>query len=85
MVEAGLKPVYVFDGKPPKMKSHELAKRKERGRIFLLFVSIESLNSSNKKQIFTHEKRKLAIKQKKTWKKQKRSERQLKLTNRKDA
>jgi len=29
MVEAGLKPVYVFDGKPPKMKSHELAKRKE--------------------------------------------------------
>ena len=49
MVEAGLKPVYVFDGKPPKMKSHELAKRKERGRIFLLFVSIESLNSSNKK------------------------------------
>ena len=35
MVEAGLKPVYVFDGKPPKMKSHELAKRKERGLNFL--------------------------------------------------
>jgi len=29
MVEAGLKPVYVFDGKPPQMKSHELQKRKE--------------------------------------------------------
>lgn len=29
MVENGLKPVYVFDGKPPKMKSHELEKRKE--------------------------------------------------------
>ena len=26
---AGLKPVYVFDGKPPTMKSHELVKRKE--------------------------------------------------------
>ena len=25
----GLKPVYVFDGKPPTMKSHELVKRKE--------------------------------------------------------
>ena len=30
MLENGLKPVYVFDGKPPMMKSGELAKRKER-------------------------------------------------------
>ncbi|KAI8063515.1 flap endonuclease 1 [Gongronella butleri] len=30
MVENGIKPVYVFDGKPPKMKSHELTKRKAR-------------------------------------------------------
>lgn len=30
MVENGIKPVYVFDGKPPHMKSGELAKRKER-------------------------------------------------------
>ncbi|ORX47488.1 flap endonuclease 1 [Hesseltinella vesiculosa] len=30
MVENGIKPVYVFDGKPPKMKSGELAKRKQR-------------------------------------------------------
>ena len=30
MLENGLKPVYVFDGKPPLMKSGELAKRKER-------------------------------------------------------
>jgi len=30
MVENGIKPVYVFDGKPPEMKSGELAKRKER-------------------------------------------------------
>ncbi|KAJ1998632.1 Elongation of fatty acids protein 2 [Coemansia thaxteri] len=30
MVETGLKPVYVFDGKPPTMKGGELAKRRER-------------------------------------------------------
>ncbi|KAI9137742.1 flap structure-specific endonuclease 1 [Paraphysoderma sedebokerense] len=30
MVENGIKPCYVFDGKPPEMKSSELAKRSER-------------------------------------------------------
>ncbi|XP_071535450.1 flap endonuclease 1 [Panulirus ornatus] len=30
MVENGIKPVYVFDGKPPTMKGGELAKRRER-------------------------------------------------------
>jgi len=30
LVEKGIKPVYVFDGKPPSMKSGELAKRTER-------------------------------------------------------
>ncbi|RDW22944.1 flap endonuclease 1 [Yarrowia lipolytica] len=30
MVDNGIKPVYVFDGKPPVLKSGELAKRKER-------------------------------------------------------
>lgn len=30
MVENGIKPVYVFDGKPPTMKSGELAKRTQR-------------------------------------------------------
>ncbi|XP_074087423.1 flap endonuclease 1 [Macrotis lagotis] len=30
MVENGIKPVYVFDGKPPQLKSGELAKRGER-------------------------------------------------------
>ncbi|NXK87671.1 FEN1 endonuclease, partial [Formicarius rufipectus] len=30
MVEHGIKPVYVFDGKPPQLKSGELAKRTER-------------------------------------------------------
>jgi len=30
MIENGLKPVYVFDGKPPEMKSGELEKRTER-------------------------------------------------------
>ena len=30
MVENGIKPVYVFDGKPPTMKSGELEKRTER-------------------------------------------------------
>ena len=30
MVENGIKPVYVFDGKPPEMKGDELEKRTER-------------------------------------------------------
>eukprot|EP00483_Globobulimina_turgida_P000627 UN00627 len=30
MLENGIKPIYIFDGKPPDFKSHELAKRKER-------------------------------------------------------
>ncbi|UJR28783.1 hypothetical protein I4U23_010009 [Adineta vaga] len=30
MIEHGIKPVYVFDGKPPQMKSKELEKRLER-------------------------------------------------------
>lgn len=30
MIENGIKPVYVFDGKPPQLKSGELAKRAER-------------------------------------------------------
>lgn len=30
MLENGIKPVYVFDGKPPQLKSGELAKRTER-------------------------------------------------------
>merc|ERR1712051_1052815 len=30
MVDNGIKPVYVFDGKPPTMKSGELEKRTER-------------------------------------------------------
>lgn len=30
MVEAGIKPVYVFDGKPPQLKLDELSKRKSR-------------------------------------------------------
>lgn len=30
LVEAGIKPVYVFDGKPPQMKSGQLEKRAER-------------------------------------------------------
>ena len=30
LMESGIKPIYVFDGKPPEMKGAELAKRKER-------------------------------------------------------
>ena len=30
MVDNGIKPVYVFDGKPPEMKGAELNKRAER-------------------------------------------------------
>lgn len=28
MLETGIKPIYVFDGKPPKLKSDELSKRR---------------------------------------------------------
>ena len=30
MIENGIKPLYVFDGKPPDMKSNELKKRGEK-------------------------------------------------------
>lgn len=30
MMENGVKPIYIFDGKPPDFKEHELAKRKEK-------------------------------------------------------
>ncbi|KAJ0171379.1 hypothetical protein K1T71_012929 [Dendrolimus kikuchii] len=30
LVENGIKPVYIFDGKPPDMKSHQLTKRAEK-------------------------------------------------------
>ena len=30
MMENGIKPVFVFDGKPPELKSEELEKRTER-------------------------------------------------------
>lgn len=30
MIENGIKPVYVFDGKPPTLKSGELSKRQEK-------------------------------------------------------
>jgi flap endonuclease-1 len=33
MVENGIKPVYVFDGKPPQMKSGELEKRTEKREV----------------------------------------------------
>lgn len=34
MIDNGVKPVYVFDGKPPDMKSGELEKRKEKRLVF---------------------------------------------------
>lgn len=30
MIDNGIKPVYVFDGKPPEMKGGELSKRAEK-------------------------------------------------------
>lgn len=30
LMEQGIKPIYVFDGKPPNLKGGELAKRAER-------------------------------------------------------
>ena len=29
LFESGIKPIWVFDGEPPELKSHELKKRKE--------------------------------------------------------
>jgi len=54
LVENGIKPVYVFDGKPPEMKSGELNKRAvrreeaqkaldkatEAGNIFLIYLEV---------------------------------------------
>jgi 5'-3' exonuclease len=39
MVENGIKPVYVFDGKAPEMKSGELEKRHERRAEVLYLIS----------------------------------------------
>jgi 5'-3' exonuclease len=39
MMESGVKPVYVFDGKPPQLKGGELAKRlakREKVRVLLI-------------------------------------------------
>merc|ERR1739838_43341 len=33
MMENGIKPIYIFDGKPPDFKSHELEKRKEKRKL----------------------------------------------------
>lgn len=33
LLECGIRPVYVFDGKPPTLKSGELAKRSDRKRM----------------------------------------------------
>lgn len=49
-VENGLKPIYVFDGKPPEMKSGELEKRKER-REEAEKAMMEAIEAGNEEEI----------------------------------
>ena len=42
MIENGLKPVYVFDGKPPQMKSHEVYKQ-PLSSIFVLLSLLSTI------------------------------------------
>lgn len=54
LVEQGIKPVYVFDGKPPNLKGGELAKRAERRDEAqkLLQAAEEAGNHSSCRNIF---------------------------------
>ena len=41
MIDNGIKPVYVFDGKPPQMKAGELEKRTEKREVSRLRTVLE--------------------------------------------
>lgn len=62
MVEAGIVPVYVFDGKAPAMKVEELKKRLERrekaDKLFEIATGLE-----NKEEMVKQEKRKVKVEQ----------------------
>ena len=47
MIDNGIKPVYVFDGKPPQMKAGELEKRTEKREVSVPSLSVGSLWSAD--------------------------------------
>lgn len=53
LIEAGIKPVYVFDGKPPELKKNELKKRNERQEQALADLKL----TDNPEEAQKHEKR----------------------------
>lgn len=60
LLEAGLKPVYVFDGKPPDLKKQELAKRFSR-RADATEDLTEALETGNKEEIEKFSKRTVKV------------------------
>ncbi len=45
MIDNGIKPVYVFDGKPPEMKGGEVSKNRST-YMFILKIAVAILNQS---------------------------------------
>ncbi|GFY94348.1 5'-3' exonuclease family protein [Actinidia rufa] len=60
LLEAGLKPVYVFDGKPPDLKSQELAKRYSK-RAEATEDLNQAIESGNKEEIEKFSKRTVKV------------------------
>ncbi|KAL9318762.1 hypothetical protein ACSQ67_015279 [Phaseolus vulgaris] len=60
LLEAGMKPVYVFDGKPPDLKKQELAKRYSKRAEATEDLS-EALESANKEDIEKFSKRTVKV------------------------
>ncbi|WVY97953.1 hypothetical protein V8G54_030104, partial [Vigna mungo] len=60
LLEAGMKPVYVFDGKPPDLKKQELAKRYSKRADATEDLS-EALESANKEDIEKFSKRTVKV------------------------
>ncbi|KAM5560852.1 flap endonuclease 1 [Rosa sericea] len=60
LLEAGIKPVYVFDGKPPELKSQELAKRYSK-RVDATQDLATAVESGNKEDIEKFSKRTVKV------------------------
>uniref|UniRef100_A0A5B6ZGV8 Flap endonuclease 1 n=1 Tax=Davidia involucrata TaxID=16924 RepID=A0A5B6ZGV8_DAVIN len=60
LLESGLKPVYVFDGKPPDLKKEELAKRYSK-RVDATEDLTEALKTGNKEEIEKFSKRTVKV------------------------
>ncbi|MCH93435.1 flap endonuclease 1, partial [Trifolium medium] len=60
LLEAGMKPVYVFDGKPPEMKNQELKKRLSKRAEATAGLS-EAIETDNKEDIEKFSKRTVKV------------------------